>query len=138
MLSNDEGRKRSSHFLALPFVCTKVPVLLLAPAAKVRAGIGICVLQAFPFGNIYDTVKSSVPRDDLSFSPQTSRDSVVFACLSTIPRPRQRRTSEPPACEETRRSYQGMTEPRGQPRLSVYFIPTQTGVDKRLSLLFKD
>ena len=73
MLSNDEGRKRSSHFLALPFVCTKVPVLLLAPAAKVRAGIGICVLQAFPFGNIYDTVKSSVPRDDLSFSPHNEQ-----------------------------------------------------------------
>ena len=87
MLSNDEGRKISLHFLALSFISTKVPVHMLAQVTKVRIGIGFCILQAPPFGNIHYTVKSSVPRDDPGFSPR-DKQRLYRVCLSIEPQPR--------------------------------------------------
>ena len=88
-LSNDEGRKISFHFVALPFASAQLPMHMLAPATKVRIGTSTCILQAFPFGNIYYTAKPSMPRDDLYFHPERSRDYITSPCLSIIHQPRQ-------------------------------------------------
>lgn len=57
---------------------------MLASVAKVR--VRISILQAFPLENIYYTVKSSMPRDDLCFHPEMNR---TVHLLSIIHQPRQ-------------------------------------------------